>query len=81
MPADEGERITDMKQHKPNSATTVATFHTEEPTQLADGEPVVVERNGDETVVRRIPRVDSDDPIGSFSELAAAIEADLKRNP
>ena len=50
----------------PNSS--VATYHGAEP--VADGEKVVIEQVNGETVARKVARLDSDDPIHSFDELA-----------
>jgi hypothetical protein len=58
----------------------IATFHTERSREeLADGDAVVVEQRGDETVARKVPRIDSKEPIGSFAELAAAFRAAAER--
>jgi len=57
----------------------IATFHTEKPTELVDGEQLVIEREGNQAVARRLPNIDSDEPIHSFAELAACLEAEAKR--
>lgn len=58
----------------------IATFHTEQSAErLADGDAVVVEHCGDETVARKLARIDSKEPIGSFAELAAAFRAAAER--
>jgi hypothetical protein len=58
----------------------IATFYTDRSKEeLADGDPVVVERRGGETVARKVPRIDSREPIGSFAELAAAFRAAAER--
>jgi hypothetical protein len=58
----------------------IATFHTERSEErLSDGDAVVVEQRGEETVARKVPRVDSREPISGFAELAAAFRAAAER--
>lgn len=80
MPAIRGGRMTAVKEgEKKTSRRVIATFRTADPAVLADGDRVLVEQQGEEAVARRVPRIDSDEPIGSFAELADALEAERRR--
>lgn len=53
--------------------TQLATFHTREPVELEDGEKLVVEREGEELVARRVPAFDSDEPIVGTPAFLASV--------
>jgi len=58
----------------------IATFRTKRDSErIADGEHLLVEHSGTETVVRKVPAIESKGPISSFAELAASFAAAAKR--
>ena len=58
----------------------IATFRTKRDSErIADGDQLVVERFGTETVVRKVPAIESRAFISSFAELAASFAAAAKR--
>jgi hypothetical protein len=57
----------------------IATLHTEGDETLADGDQLIVRREEEGVVARPVPEIDSDEPIHSFRELAAAHRVNAAR--
>lgn len=67
-----------MKEEHEMPERQIATFRGDEPP--ADGDPVVIEREGEKVVVRRVPRLDSGETIHGYEALVASARELIARH-